>query len=77
MAAECVSSDSQVLNANEIKDMQDDARQMQSSSRLLSQVKGFLDDAEGQALYRYAYEAALHGPCLEIGSYCGKSAIYS
>ena len=49
---------------------------MQISSQLLSLVKGFLDDEEGQVLYRYAYEAASHGPCLEIGSYCGKSAIY-
>ncbi len=49
---------------------------MQISSQLLSQVKGFLDEEEGQALYKYAYEAASNGPCLEIGSYCGKSAIY-
>jgi len=49
---------------------------MQISSQLLSLVKGFLDDEEGQALYRYAYVAASQGPCLEIGSYCGKSAIY-
>ncbi len=49
---------------------------MQMSSKILSVVKGFLDDEEGRALYRYAYEAASLGPCLEIGSYCGKSAIY-
>jgi len=49
---------------------------MQISTQLLSEVKGFLDDKEGRALYRYAYGAATHGPCLEIGSYCGKSAIY-
>jgi len=49
---------------------------MRINTQLLSIVKGFLDDEEGQALYRYAYEAATNGPCLEIGSYCGKSAIY-
>lgn len=39
-------------------------------------VKGFLAPAEGAALYRTARERARHGPCLEIGSYCGKSTIY-
>ncbi len=39
-------------------------------------VKGFLDPEEGQQLYELALEAASMGPCLEIGSYCGKSAIY-
>jgi predicted O-methyltransferase YrrM len=39
-------------------------------------VKGFLDPAEGRALYAAALERAPHGPCLEIGAYCGKSAVY-
>ena len=39
-------------------------------------VKGFLDPEEGRRLYELALEAALVGPCLEIGSYCGKSAVY-
>ena len=39
-------------------------------------VKGFLDAKEGEALYRYALSVASRGPCLEIGSYCGKSALY-
>jgi predicted O-methyltransferase YrrM len=39
-------------------------------------VKGFLDEAEAQRLYLLALEASKSGPCLEIGSYCGKSAIY-
>jgi len=39
-------------------------------------VKGFLDHEEGLRLYRLAREASKWGPCLEIGSYCGKSAIY-
>jgi predicted O-methyltransferase YrrM len=43
---------------------------------LLRQTKGFLEDAEGEHLYRLALGAALRGPCLEIGSYCGKSTIW-
>ena len=39
-------------------------------------VKGFLAPAEGTALYQAACERARFGPCLEIGSYCGKSTIY-
>ncbi len=39
------------------------------------QIKGFLADDEGQALYRYARQAASEGPILEVGSYCGKSTI--
>jgi MMP 1-O-methyltransferase len=44
--------------------------------KLAESVKGFLDPEEGQRLYALALEAAAVGPCLEIGSYCGKSAIY-
>ncbi|MRI32726.1 hypothetical protein EOPP23_06960 [Endozoicomonas sp. OPT23] len=39
-------------------------------------VKGFLAHDEGEALYNYALEASCLGPCLEIGSYCGKSTVY-
>ncbi len=39
-------------------------------------VKGFLDAEEGAALYDAALAAAARGPLLEIGSYCGKSAVY-
>jgi len=42
---------------------------------LFGQVKGFLDDSEGEALYAIAQEAGKTGPCLEIGSYCGKSTL--
>lgn len=42
----------------------------------IEQIKGFLDPAEGEALYRAALEVAAVGPVLEIGSYCGKSTIY-
>jgi len=37
---------------------------------------GFMPDAEGEALYRAGCEGAGHGPLLEIGTYCGKSAVY-
>jgi len=43
---------------------------------LIQEVKGFLDEEEGLFLYQTAKEAGRLGPCLEIGSYCGKSAIY-
>lgn len=39
-------------------------------------IKGFLDPDEGMRLYALAKKASKRGPCLEIGSYCGKSAIY-
>ena len=39
-------------------------------------VKGFLDPTEGRALFDHAVATAAHGPCLEIGSYCGKSTVY-
>ena len=41
----------------------------------LDSVKGFLDAAEGAALYAAAEEMAPQGLCVEIGSYCGKSTI--
>lgn len=42
----------------------------------IDRVKGFLDHEEGQKLYEIACDAGKKAPCLEIGSYCGKSAIY-
>jgi MMP 1-O-methyltransferase len=44
--------------------------------KLIEEVKGFLDESEGMRLYEIAEEASKNGPCLEIGSYCGKSSIY-
>jgi predicted O-methyltransferase YrrM len=43
---------------------------------LLGAVRGFLDHQEGMMLYHIALAASKRGPCLEIGSYCGKSTIY-
>ena len=43
---------------------------------LISATKGFLHEDEGRCLYDIALKASRSGPCLEIGSYCGKSAIY-
>jgi predicted O-methyltransferase YrrM len=45
-------------------------------SALIDHIKGFLDPEEGRGLYRIALEASRLGPCLEIGSYCGKSAVF-
>ena len=49
---------------------------MALNQNLLKNTKGFLDKDEGSRLYEIALEAGRLGPCLEIGSYCGKSAIY-
>ena len=43
---------------------------------LINRVKGFLDAEEGCLLYETARLASLQGPCLEIGSYGGKSTLY-
>lgn len=42
----------------------------------IDSIKGFLDAAEGAALYQAARDRAAHGLCVEIGSYCGKSTVY-
>ena len=39
-------------------------------------LKGFMAVEEATRLYEVAREAARHGPCLEIGGYCGLSAAY-
>jgi predicted O-methyltransferase YrrM len=49
---------------------------MKIDPELISTTKGFLHEDEGRCLYDTALNASLFGPCLEIGSYCGKSAIY-
>lgn len=43
---------------------------------ILQKTKGFLDPEEGRTLYDLSLEAVRLGPCLEVGSYCGKSALY-
>ncbi len=37
---------------------------------------GFMPDKEGLALFQEALNAGANGPILEVGGYCGKSAIY-
>jgi predicted O-methyltransferase YrrM len=39
-------------------------------------AKGFMPEDEGDLLYDVAVRALADGPGLEVGSYCGKSAIY-
>ena len=39
-------------------------------------VTGFLSEDEGRYLYDYAWTVSALGPCLEVGSYCGKSSMY-
>jgi predicted O-methyltransferase YrrM len=39
-------------------------------------AKGFMPDDEGLALYDAGRAAGALGPLLEVGTYCGKSAVY-
>jgi MMP 1-O-methyltransferase len=39
-------------------------------------ARGFMPVDEGEALYAAALAVAVAGPLLEVGSYCGKSAVY-
>ena len=41
-----------------------------------STIKGFLNEEEGLRLFDLALAGSRKGPCLEIGSYCGKSTVY-
>ncbi|HKK99066.1 MAG TPA: class I SAM-dependent methyltransferase [Desulfotignum sp.] len=42
---------------------------------LLHTIRGFMADAEMRRLHELALDAAVMGPILEIGSYCGRSAV--
>jgi predicted O-methyltransferase YrrM len=42
----------------------------------IDKIKGFLDERESEYLHELAFTASKKGPCLEIGSYCGKSAVF-
>jgi hypothetical protein len=39
-------------------------------------AKGFMPDAEGLALHDAGIDGGRVGPLLEVGTYCGKSAVY-
>ena len=49
---------------------------MDYDEKLIDKVKGFIDPCEGRQLFETALKASKMGPCLEIGSYCGKSSVY-
>ena len=49
---------------------------MDIDTEIIQNIKGYLEEDEGKALHEYALAVSLTGPCLEIGSYCGKSAVY-
>jgi len=49
---------------------------LQINKSKAAEIKGFLDEREADCLYELALFASKEGPCLEIGSYCGKSAVY-
>lgn len=41
---------------------------------VVRETKGFMPEDEGDLLHRWALDRLPHGPGLEVGSYCGKSA---
>ncbi len=49
---------------------------IEANLELAGRIKGFLNPEEARRLYEVGCEAAQLGPCLEIGSYCGKSALF-
>lgn len=50
---------------------------MPADARALAEAaRGFMPVDEGLALYASARRVAVTGPWLEVGSYCGKSALY-
>lgn len=49
---------------------------MKIDKKKIDKIKGFLDEREADYLYKLSLNASKTGPCLEIGSYCGKSAVY-
>jgi predicted O-methyltransferase YrrM len=54
----------------------DDRAMPDTLRRAAEAAKGFMPPAEGQALYETALAYGTRGPILEVGTYCGKSAIY-
>jgi MMP 1-O-methyltransferase len=62
----------EIMNSNFLKGF----RILQPNNKKTSGIKGFLDEIEADRLYRLALDASSKAPCLEIGSYCGKSAVY-
>jgi predicted O-methyltransferase YrrM len=44
--------------------------------KLAREAPGFMPEVEGLALYQAALSVAHRGPLLEVGTYCGKSAVY-
>ena len=40
------------------------------------EARGFMPAEEGDLLFRYAVRQLPDGPALEVGTYCGKSAVY-
>src|SRR5215813_5330976 len=44
--------------------------------RAAEEARGFMPQAEGEALFATAAAYASVGPILEVGTYCGKSTIY-
>jgi len=65
-----------INDPNPLNELNEFNEPMDIDRNFISGVKGFLDADEGRCLYETALQAACLGPCLEVGSYCGKSALY-
>jgi MMP 1-O-methyltransferase len=58
-------------------DCDDDLIPMRSEVRRLAlAAKGFLSEEEGDRLFALAQRCSRVAPCVEIGSYCGKSTLF-
>lgn len=53
-----------------------DSAMPEPSRKAAVAARGFMPEPEGLALYEAARDRARYGPLAEIGTYCGKSAIY-
>ena len=57
-------------------DEQSGAQVRETIRELALEVQGFLSAAEGTLPLRLAVESSRRAPCLEIGSYCGRSTLF-
>ena len=48
----------------------------ESARELARAAKGFSSDTEGLTLFQLAAEVSARAPCLELGSYCGKTTLF-
>ena len=72
-AAASVTGVSEPTDASAPDELPDEVARLLALGRA---ARGFLPDDEGLALLRHARARAPHGPLLEVGTWCGKSAVH-